>query len=110
MEDLQQWQSFYDFNKGIKISSKNKMIPQVYSLTNSIELITAISNDMKYENIFDFQLENYGNMGDIIFIFSCSGTSKKYFKFNKKANSKKIDTIFITGFLKKIKTQSQISL
>lgn len=90
-----------DFNKGIKISSKNKMIPQVYSLSNSIELITAISNDMKYENIFDFQLENYGNKGDIIFIFSCSGTSKNILNLIKKANSKKIDTIFITGFLKK---------
>jgi D-sedoheptulose 7-phosphate isomerase len=90
-----------DFNKGIKISSKNKMLPQVYSLTNSVELITAISNDTNYENIFDFQLENYGSKGDVIFIFSCSGTSKNILNLIKRANQKKIDVIYITGFLKK---------
>lgn len=90
-----------DFNKGIKISSNNKMIPQVYSLTNSVELITAISNDINYENIFDFQLENYGSKGDAIFIFSCSGTSKNILNLIKRANQKKIDVVYITGFLKK---------
>ncbi len=90
-----------DFNKGIKISSKKKLKPQVYSLSNSVEIITAISNDIKYENIFDFQLENYGNKGDIIFIFSCSGTSKNILNLIKIANLKGINTIFITGFLNK---------
>ena len=90
-----------DFNKGIKLSSKYKMIPKVYSLTNSIELITAISNDIKYENIFDFQLENYANKGDVIFAFSCSGNSKNILNLMKKANSMKLDIIFISGFLKK---------
>jgi phosphoheptose isomerase len=50
---------FCDFNKGIKISSKSKMIPKVISLSNSIEIITAISNDINYDKIFSFQLENY---------------------------------------------------
>ena len=90
-----------DFNKGIKISSNKKMKPQVYSLSNSIEIITAISNDIKYENIFDFQLDNYGEKGDIIFIFSCSGTSKNILNLIKLSNQKKIDTVFITGFLNK---------
>jgi D-sedoheptulose 7-phosphate isomerase len=90
-----------DFNKGIKVSSKNKMLPQVYSLTNSVELITAISNDTSYENIFDFQLENYGSKGDVLFVFSCSGTSKNILKVINKANKLKLETIFISGFLKK---------
>ena len=90
-----------DFNKGIKLSSKYKMIPKVYSLANSIELITAISNDIKYENIFDFQLENYANKGDVVFAFSCSGNSKNILNLMKKANSMKLDIIFISGFLKK---------
>ena len=90
-----------DFNKGIKISSKNKMVPQVHSFTNSVELITAISNDINYENIFDFQLENHGSKGDVIFIFSCSGSSKNILNLIKRANQKKINIIYITGFLKK---------
>ena len=90
-----------DFNKGVKVSSKQKMVPMVYSLANSIEMITAISNDMSFENIFEFQLENYASKGDVLFVFSCSGTSKNILKVIKKANKLKIDTIFISGFLKK---------
>lgn len=90
-----------DFNKGIKISSKNKMIPMVYSLVNSIEMITAISNDINYENIFEFQLENYARKGDVLFVFSCSGTSKNILKVIKKANKLKLEIVFISGFFKK---------
>ena len=90
-----------DFNKGIKVSSKNKMIPKVHSLANSIEMITAISNDINYENIFEFQLENYASKGDVLFVFSCSGTSKNILKVIKKANKLKLETIFISGFCKK---------
>lgn len=95
-----------DFNKGIKISSKHKMLPRVYSLNNSVELITAISNDIKYENVFDFQLENYANRGDLLFVFSCSGTSKNILNLIKLAKKKKLEVIYITGFLhKKFKTK-----
>ena len=43
--DLQLFQIIYDFNKGIKLSSKRRLI-KVISLSSSIETITAISNDM----------------------------------------------------------------
>ena len=45
-----------DFNKGIKYSSNKKLIPKVLSLNNSIETITAISNDINYSQIFNYQL------------------------------------------------------
>ena len=48
-----------DFNKRIKISSSKRMIPKIISLTNSIELITAIANDINFNEIFASQLENY---------------------------------------------------
>ena len=44
-----------DFNKGIKQSSGKKLIPKVVSLNNSIELITAISNDINFNKIFEHQ-------------------------------------------------------
>ena len=44
-----------DFNKGIKFSSKKKLLPKIISLSNSIELITAISNDISFEKIFSYQ-------------------------------------------------------
>ena len=90
-----------DFNKGIKNSSNNKLIPKVISLSNSIELITAISNDLSYKKIFSFQLENFAKSNDCIILFSCSGTSKNILEAVKMAKKNKVKIIFITGFLKK---------
>lgn len=90
-----------DFNKGIKNSSNNELIPKVISLSNSIELITAISNDLSYKKIFSFQLENFAKSNDCIILFSCSGTSKNILEAVKMAKKNKVKIIFITGFLKK---------
>lgn len=87
-----------DFNKGIKIDSKNKLKPKIISLTNSIEMISAISNDLKYEQIFSFQLENYSNKNDILICFSCSGSSKNILEVVKFAKRKKLKTIGFLGF------------
>ena len=66
-----------DFNKGIKISSKKKLKPKFISLSNSIETITAISNDINddtnentnvpntetpNENIPDFSNMDFNNL------------------------------------------------
>ena len=48
-----------DFNKGIKISSNRAVKPKIISLSNSIELMTAISNDISYNDVFANQL-SYG--------------------------------------------------
>ncbi len=76
-----------DFNKGIKISSSKKVIPKIISLTNSIELITAIANDINFNEIFVSQLENYAKKNDILIVISSSGKSKNIInavKFAKK--------------------------
>jgi phosphoheptose isomerase len=89
---------FCDFNKGIKISSKSKMIPKVISLSNSIEIITAISNDINYDKIFSFQLENYYKKGDCLICFSSSGQSKNIINVINFASKNKIKTILFQGF------------
>jgi len=87
-----------DFNKGIKNSSNHKLLPKIISLSNSLELITAISNDINYTKIFSHQLENYANEQDCIILFSCSGSSKNVLEAIKVAKEKNIKIIFITGF------------
>ena len=87
-----------DFNKGIKLSSKYKLTPKVVSLANSVELITAIANDISFNEIFKHQLENLGNKNDILFIFSSSGKSSNILEVVKLAQKKKIDVISIIGF------------
>jgi phosphoheptose isomerase len=102
-----------DFNKGIKISSRRRIIPKIISLSNSIEIITAISNDISYEKIFTFQLENYYKRGDCLICFSSSGQSKNIIDVINFASKKKIKTIFFQGFgklNKKIKPDYHINL
>ena len=91
-----------DFNKGIKLSSKKKLKPKVISLSNNLENILAISNDINFDQIFSFQLDNYAKKGDLLITFSCSGSSKNIIKAISYAKEKKIDTISFTGFASKI--------
>jgi D-sedoheptulose 7-phosphate isomerase len=102
-----------DFNKGIKISSRGRMIPKIISLSNSIEIITAISNDISYDKIFTFQLENYYKKGDCLICFSSSGQSKNIIDVINFASKKKIQTILFQGFgklNKKIRPDYYINL
>lgn len=91
-----------DFNKGIKLSSKKKLKPKVISLSNNLENILAISNDIDFDQIFSFQLDNYAKKGDLLITFSCSGSSKNIIKAINYAKEKKINTISFTGFASKI--------
>ena len=90
-----------DFNKGIKLSSNKKLLPKVISLTNSIETITAIGNDLNFDKIFTSQLENYATKGDCLFAMSWSGTSKNIIDTIKWCNKNNISVILVTGFLDK---------
>jgi len=80
----------------------------VISLCNNIELITAISNDMKYDEIFSFQYNSLNQKGDIIIIFTVSGNSKNLINVAKKAILKKNEIISFTGknggIIKKLST------
>ena len=87
-----------DFNKGIKHSSNKKLLPRVISLVNSVDLITAISNDINYDEIFSEQLENYSEKDDVLIILSCSGTSKNIIKAVKYAIKRKLVIISFVGF------------
>jgi D-sedoheptulose 7-phosphate isomerase len=55
------------------------------ALTTDTSIITAISNDSDYENIFSRQVEAYGSKGDLIVIFTTSGNSKNCIKAIKTA-------------------------
>jgi len=69
-----------------------------YSLASNTSLITAVANDISYDNIFSYQLDRLGASGDILFAFSVSGKSKNILKCVKIAKAKKIKIISFTGF------------
>jgi len=100
-----------DFNKGIKLSSKNKLKPKIVSLSNNIESILAIANDISFNKIFSFQLDNYYTKGDIVILLSCSGSSPNILDALEYCKKKKIFTISLTGFAKKnIQSKANLNL
>ena len=85
-----------DFLKFFK--DKTNLKPKILSLSNNIETITAISNDINYKNVFSYQLDNYYSKGDLLILVSSSGNSKNIIELVKFAKKNKIQTIGFTGF------------
>lgn len=67
------------------------------ALTCDTSIITSISNDDLFENIFSRQIEALGKKNDILYAISTSGSSKNILKALLVAKKKKMKTILITG-------------
>lgn len=67
------------------------------SLTENSSIITAISNDFGYENIFSYQLERDCRKEDLVIAISVSGTSKNVVKGIEYAASNEISNFSILG-------------
>tara|TARA_Y100001958_G_C21209071_1_gene534946 strand:+ start:513 stop:1127 length:615 start_codon:yes stop_codon:yes gene_type:complete len=80
------------------LRSGTNLKPKFISLVSNIELITAISNDIKYEDIFSYQLETLGNKEDLIILISSSGNSKNLVKAINTAKKLKMHSISFIGF------------
>ena len=77
---------------------RSKFNPKIISLSNSIETMSAIANDMDYRYVFKYQLESLCKKGDILLIISSSGNSKNIKEVVNFANKKKIKSIGFSGF------------
>ena len=80
--------------------SNNKTNLQVksISLTSNFSLISAIANDISYDEIFSFQIEKLCKKKDVLFLFSVSGNSPNLVEAIKKAKKIGVKTISFTGF------------
>jgi len=67
------------------------------ALTTDTSVITAISNDYAYDQIFARQVKALGKKGDILFGISTSGASKNILEAFKVAREMGIKTILLTG-------------
>ena len=100
-----------DFNKGIKLSSNYRLKPKIISLSDNMETVLAVANDISFSKIFSFQLDNYYSKGDIVILLSCSGSSPNIVDTLNYCKKKKIYTISFTGFAKKnIQKKANINL
>jgi D-sedoheptulose 7-phosphate isomerase len=80
--------------------SNNKTNLQIksISLTSNFSLISAIANDINFDEIFSFQIEKLCKKNDVLFLFSVSGNSPNLVKAIKKAKKMSVKTISFTGF------------
>ena len=77
-----------DFSKG-SCTNTNLNI-KVHSLNSNTALMTAIANDISYDDTFSYQLNRFGKANDVLLAFSVSGTSKNIIKCAKIAKKKKL--------------------
>jgi D-sedoheptulose 7-phosphate isomerase/D-glycero-D-manno-heptose 1,7-bisphosphate phosphatase len=85
-----------DHLKGIRTATD--LAPRVVSLSTNVELLTAIANDMGYENVFTYQLESQSGPGDVLVAVSSSGRSPNIVRALRWASDHGLRTIALTGF------------
>jgi phosphoheptose isomerase len=83
-----------DYTKGCK---RGGLRPRVISLAANIPLMTAISNDMSYDEVYAFQLEALGQPGDVLIAISSSGNSPNVIEALEMAKIMQIKSIALTG-------------
>jgi D-sedoheptulose 7-phosphate isomerase len=81
------------------VYERKKIKSKFISLSSNIETITAISNDIGYDKIFEYQLRIYSKKNrDLLICISSSGNSKNIINAITYAKKNKIFTISLTGF------------
>ena len=67
------------------------------ALTTDTSALTAVSNDLGYEQVFARQLAGLANAGDVLIAISTSGRSKNVLKAVERARELGCRTIALTG-------------
>ena len=80
------------------VRTATDLTPQVLSLSTNVELLTAVANDMGYENVFVYQLQSQAEPGDVLLAVSSSGRSPNIVRALTWARDHGLHTIAITGF------------
>ena len=85
-----------DLGKGASVEGKKRF--RVVSLCDNISTITALGNDLSFDDIFVEQLKNLMNPGDVLIGISCSGNSENIVRAVEYARQNGGKTIGVLGF------------
>lgn len=85
-----------DMTKGTHVVGKDIMRCQ--SFVSNMPLLTAIANDMSYDEVFEKQVEYYMKKGDALLVVSSSGNSPNVVNAVEKANALGHPTVAFVGF------------
>jgi phosphoheptose isomerase len=74
------------------------LTPRIVSLSTTVEMITAIGNDLSYDEVFVYQLRSLARPGDALITISSSGNSENIVRAALWARDNGIPVIAMTGF------------
>lgn len=86
-----------DYTK--QLSKHTSLKAKIRSLNADNYLISAIANDISFDEIFSYQAARYIKTGDIMILISSSGNSKNIKNVLKYCNKNNIKTIGFSNFL-----------
>ena len=75
----------------------NRKALRSIALTTNTSILTAVSNDFTFDDVFKRQVEALGIKGDVLIGITTSGTSTNIINAFKTANEKGITTVSLTG-------------
>lgn len=71
---------------------------QVRGLADNMGLLTALANDISYDDVFRYQLASYANAGDVAIAISGSGNSPNILQACQWAKDNGVKVVALTGF------------
>ena len=80
------------------VQTDTDLHPRIMSLSSTVEMITAIGNDISFEDIFVYQLRSLARPGDALITISSSGDSENIVRAAKWAKENGLPVISMTGF------------
>ena len=85
-----------DVAKGVQTDTG--VLPRVMSLSSNLEIVTAIANDIAFEDCFLYQLRTAARAGDLLMTISSSGESENIVRALGWAAANGLESIALTGF------------
>lgn len=80
------------------VQTDTNLAPRIVSLSTTVEMITAIANDLSFDEVFVYQLRTMAGPGDALITISSSGDSENVVRAASWAKANGIPVISMTGF------------
>ena len=85
-----------DWVKGNRVNTGH--FGKAYCLSDNTPMLTAVSNDLEFSEIFSYPLQSYGAKGDLLVCVTGSGNSKNIIRVCEEAHLLGLRVVALTGF------------
>jgi D-sedoheptulose 7-phosphate isomerase len=85
-----------DFVKTAAVQGARRL--RAFCLNDNVPMLSALGNDLSYDETFAYPLESYGRGGELVVMVSGSGTSKNVVRAAEWARAKGLTLVGLTGF------------